>query len=76
MTQKEKRFEKLLKNPKESNITEIHTILNDFGFKLISVKGSHHKYYRPGIDPIVIPIHNNKVKKCYVKNVNKALTKF
>ena len=73
MTKKEKRFTKLLNNPKETSFGEIHTILNDFGFKLSRIRGSHFIYTKSNEESESIPVHNKKVKTCHVKRLVKKL---
>ena len=73
MTKKEKRFLKLLKTPKETSFGAIHTILNNFGYKLDRINGSHHVYEKENAEPIVIPVHKNMIKKIYVKKITKHL---
>lgn len=75
MTKRDKRFLKLLKNPKETSFNEIHAILSNFGYKLIRIRGSHVNYYKPNREPIRFPVHHNKVGKYYVKDIVNMIIK-
>lgn len=69
MTRKEKRFLKLLENPKEATLSEIVIVLRDFGYELERIKGSHFIFKGVKGDIIILPAHNNKVKKYYIKTI-------
>jgi len=63
-----KRVEKLF-NRKESHFSEIRTILDSVGYQLDRVSGSHHIFKDENGGMIVFPVHNNLVKRCYVKEI-------
>ena len=73
MTKRQKRLVRLLNNPKDTTFSEIHTILNNFGYRLSRIKGSHFTFKKPKSETVVIPVHNNKVKKTYIKKIIKIL---
>ena len=68
MTKKEKLFDKLKNNPKDANFGDIRTLLENEGFTLERVTGSHH-VFKKGKIIFVIPVHNKKVKTVYVKRL-------
>lgn len=63
----------LTKNPRELRFKEIETILYNYGYMLINSKGSHFRFKKEHFLPITIVVHNNKVKKWYVKDMCKIL---
>ena len=73
MSKREKRLQKLLAKPGETSLRTISAILNDFGYKLTRVNGSHHIFEKNDQDLINLPVHNGKVKKCYIKIIIKKL---
>lgn len=68
MTRKEKLFERLKNNPSEATFADLRTVLNQNGFALERITGSHH-IYKKGSVRFVIPVHNRRVKKVYVKRI-------
>jgi len=63
-----KRFSKLC-NQKEGTYREVENILNSAGYHLDRISGSHHIFKRNGKDGICFPVHNNSVKRCYIKTI-------
>ncbi|QNN23691.1 type II toxin-antitoxin system HicA family toxin [Planctomycetales bacterium ZRK34] len=59
--------------PSEIRFTIIRKTLEDHGWRLDRVKGSHHVFTKPGADTVSIPVHNNKVKPRYVRKVQKLI---
>jgi len=68
MTKKKKIFEKLKNNPKDVRFDDIKKMLEEKGFELKRISGSHFIFSK-GEVTFVIPSHNNKVKEIYVKRV-------
>ena len=68
MTKKIKSFDKIKNNPKDVKFNEIKNILDEHGFVLKRISGSHFIYSKDEIT-FVIPSHNNKVKEIYVKRI-------
>ncbi|MBC7870732.1 MAG: type II toxin-antitoxin system HicA family toxin [Chitinophagaceae bacterium] len=72
MTKRDKLRRKLRNNLKGRTKQEIETLLSHFGFRLDRISGSHHIFiFRDGeiIQRIVVPIHGQKIKPIYVKQV-------
>ncbi|MBI5961621.1 MAG: type II toxin-antitoxin system HicA family toxin [Chloroflexi bacterium] len=72
MSKREKLRRKLRNNPEGATMQEVETLLTRFGFTLARVSGSHHIYeYEQGEvwKQVVVPLHGQKVKKVYVKQV-------
>ena len=72
MSQWEKLIQKLKDNPTDVSFKTIKKILERYGFTITNIKGSHFKFSKEE-DYIIIPTHNNKVKKYYIKQVIKSL---
>lgn len=73
MTKEEKSLVKLYLKSGSVSFREIESALTICGYRLDRIKGSHHIFKKPGNPQINIPVHNNKVKKCYVKTISKTL---
>lgn len=68
MSKREKLRERLKNNPKNATFSDIRNLLEQEGFVLDRITGSHHIFTKDEIT-FVIPVHNNKVKTIYVKRV-------
>lgn len=65
-----KRIKKFLNRDSDISFNEVRFVLANCGYELVKVKGSHWRYNnREERERITIPVHNNRVKKCYVKNL-------
>jgi predicted RNA binding protein YcfA (HicA-like mRNA interferase family) len=72
MSKREKLRLKLRNNPKGRTKQDIFTLLGHFGFILDHVTGSHHVFrceINGTIYRIVVPIHGQKIKPLYVKEI-------
>lgn len=68
MTKRQKRLERLRQNPKNVKFDELLQILEDYGFYLDRVVGSHYSFKRAEHDTIfVCPFRRPTVKTIYVK---------
>ena len=45
--------------------------LEQHGWMLVRINGSHHVFKKPSAVDIVIPVHGGKVKPFYVRQVSK-----
>jgi len=69
MSQLEKLIEKI-KNAKASvRFVDLEKILLHAGYERLRQKGSHVHFRKAGALSLTIPVHNNKVKKVYAKEV-------
>lgn len=68
MSKREKLRERLKNNPNNATFSEIRKLLEQEGFVLNRITGSHHIFTKDEIT-FVVPVHNNKVKTIYVKRV-------
>lgn len=75
MTSKFKRLQKLLNSQSELSFSEIKTVLNDCGYVLNRINGSHHVFKGRDGDSINLPVHNGKVNKYYLKDIKEVVDK-
>ncbi|MGV0023543.1 type II toxin-antitoxin system HicA family toxin [Phormidesmis priestleyi] len=68
MSKREKLREKLKNNPNDATFSEIRKLLEQEGFLLDRITGSHHIFIKDEVT-FVVPVHNNRVKTIYVKRV-------
>ena len=59
--------------PSEVRFAEVRRLLEQHGYTLARISGSHHIFTRAGSEPFTIPVHGNKVKPYYVKDIKKRL---
>ncbi len=69
----DKRVEKLLNQTISKK--ELEALLNNFGFRCRSGKGSHMKWIKKGCDVIIIASHSKEVKPYQIKQVIQVLRK-
>lgn len=71
MSRIQKRFEKILNNPTEIKWNKLIPVLEYYGLVCEPPSGgSHWTVYHPDFSRnITVPIHNNRVKKIYVKKI-------
>ncbi len=68
MTKREKLRQRLKNNPRNATFSDIRKLLEQEGFELDRITGSHHVFVKGEI-AFVVPVHSNKVKTVYVKRV-------
>lgn len=59
--------------PSEIRFAVIKKQLEASGWVLSRISGSHHIFTKPGEELISIPVHHNKVKPRYVREVENKL---
>ena len=59
-------LEKLKRSPHNATFSDLRKLLEEEGFVLDRVAGSHHVFRRGGT-VFVVPVHNNRMKTVYVK---------
>lgn len=69
MSKLKKRIAKLLANPRDCTLREIWPILEYYDYGLARIKGSHHVFRTIAGKSIIIPVHNGKIKKKYLKDL-------
>jgi predicted RNA binding protein YcfA (HicA-like mRNA interferase family) len=73
MMQYEKILLRFLENPENTKLTELLKILDKNGFSYCGGKGSHRVYKNNDGKTIVLPVHNNQIKKVYKIQVKKLI---
>lgn len=68
MTKRKKLRERLSNNPNDVTFSDIRKLLEQEGFTLDRITGSHHVFEK-GETTFVVPVHDGKVKSVYVKRV-------
>ena len=59
--------------PGEERFALVRKLLEQNGWQLDRIKGSHHVFKRPGARNIIIPVHHGKVKPNYVRQIKEAI---
>lgn len=59
--------------PSEVRFAEVRKLLEDHGYTLSRIKGSHHWFERPGARGISVPVHKGRVQPRYLAIIRKAL---
>lgn len=57
----------------DAHLYFIQKILEDHGYSLSHISGSHFHFTKQNAPSITIPAHNNLVKKWYIKELQKML---
>lgn len=52
---------------------EVRKLLERAGYRLVRVSGSHHVFTKAGRAPVSIPVHRQRVKSFYVRQVEKII---
>jgi predicted RNA binding protein YcfA (HicA-like mRNA interferase family) len=74
MTKREKRLERIRRNPKHVSKDDVDYLLTDYGFVKREGKGSHTVYQHPDeATPIVVAAHGKHVPAYVVKQVLAAI---
>lgn len=71
MNNKEKLIKELENNPKNASFANIEKLLSWYGYKLVSIRGSHHKFKKDN-KSIIVPLYKH-IKEFYVKQILKLL---
>ena len=56
----------------EKRFSDVKRMLEQAGYRLVRICGSHHYFTKPGEEPFSIPVHQGKVKPYYVREVKKV----
>jgi predicted RNA binding protein YcfA (HicA-like mRNA interferase family) len=59
--------------PSDVRFSEIRRRVEAYGWGLVRVRGSHHVFQLPDGRIYVVPVHRNKVKYVYVREIEKLL---
>ena len=61
--------------PSPVRFAVVKKILEEHGWRLIRINGSHHVFKKPAAPDVVIPVHGGKVKPFYVRQIAKLTAK-
>jgi predicted RNA binding protein YcfA (HicA-like mRNA interferase family) len=74
VSRREKLVQELLGFPPTLRFSSVKLIIESHGYAHHQPSGgSHHIFRKPGHDLISIPVHGNRVKRVYLKDVAKKL---
>jgi len=73
MTQRDKLRAKIRSQPKNVWFDELQTLLGYYGYRLVRVSGSHHRFQRQGSPPVTISRHGAHVHSAAVDEVLRIL---
>ncbi len=59
--------------PSDVRFSEVRKLLESHGWICGRIRGSHHIFTKDGETPISIPVHRQKVKYIYVRELKKKL---
>lgn len=77
MSKREKRLQKLRNNPKDVSFDDLRLVLEDYGFELQNIVGSHHTFrimINENPHLLVIPFRR-PIKPIYVKKALQLIDK-
>jgi len=57
--------------PSEYKLNDVKKLLTSKGYELSRIHGSHHIFTQSGFPTISIPVEKGKVKRYYVKQIEK-----
>jgi predicted RNA binding protein YcfA (HicA-like mRNA interferase family) len=56
----------------EKRFSDVERMLEQAGYRLVRISGSHHYFTKPGEQPFSIRVHRGKVKPHYVREGEKV----
>jgi predicted RNA binding protein YcfA (HicA-like mRNA interferase family) len=59
--------------PSDVRLAEVLRLVESHGWKLIRIRGSHHVFQMPNGRSYGVPVHKNKVKYVYFREIKKLL---
>ncbi len=59
--------------PSEIRFAELLRLVEQHGWRLHRVRGSHHVLKKPDGSTFAVPVHHGKVKPVYVRNIKKEI---
>ena len=59
--------------PSDTRFVIVRKLLEQHGWHLDRVNGSHHFFKHPTLPSVSIPVHRGKVKHIYVHQIEKAI---
>ncbi|MBL8875524.1 MAG: type II toxin-antitoxin system HicA family toxin [Phycisphaerae bacterium] len=59
--------------PSDVSLRDLRRVLEEIGYTLDRVKGSHHHFRGPNLPPIGFPVHHGKVKAVYARQIERII---
>ncbi|WP_425615341.1 type II toxin-antitoxin system HicA family toxin [Anatilimnocola sp. NA78] len=59
--------------PSPVRFAEVRKLLEEAGYELARISGSHHIFVKDGSDLVSIPVHKGLVKYGYVRRIQKII---
>jgi predicted RNA binding protein YcfA (HicA-like mRNA interferase family) len=59
--------------PSDVSFSAIRKLVEQHGWILVRIRGSHHIFRLPDGRIYVVPVHRNKVKYAYLREIQKLL---
>jgi predicted RNA binding protein YcfA (HicA-like mRNA interferase family) len=75
VSKREKLLESIRRTPNNVTFAQIRKLLEQEGFYVERITGSHHVFRKGGII-FVVPVHKNRVKTVYVKRVIEIIEEY
>ena len=69
MTKRDKLIERIRQRPATAAFIDVRNLLEDFGWTHARTTASHATFTKPGAYPIVVTIHNKRVKRGYLDDI-------
>lgn len=70
MSKRKKRLQKIRQNPKAVTFDDMRSVMEDLGFQLKHITGSHHIFEHPDVsDKFSLPFQRPHVNSVYVKRL-------
>ena len=69
MTKRDKLIERIRRRPPSAAFSDVRNLLEDFGWTLARTTGSHATFTKPGEYPIVVTVHDKRVKRGYLNDI-------
>ena len=57
--------------PSPVRFAVVKKLLEDHGWALVRIKGSHHSFRKAGVGTFPVPVHHGKVAHVYFKEAEK-----
>lgn len=73
MTKRDKLVERILQRPPTASFRDVKNLLEEYGWKHARTRGSHFTFTKANEYPLVIVVHDKRVKSGYLDKICKAL---
>ena len=73
MTRREKLIARIRQRPATASFSDVQALLEMFGWSQARTRGSHVTYTKDGEYPIVVTVHDKRVKRGYLNDICERL---